>query len=465
MLLNMSIIEQLFSEWQSLQPLKNEDQKRLDRKFMLEFNFNSNHIEGNTLTYGQTEFLLLFGRVVNNANMRDLEEMKASNVGLQMVKEEAKEKDHHLTEYFIRTLHKTLLREDYDVTVSMPNGSYSTYTVHAGTYKTRPNSVISRTGETFEYASPEETPSLMADLVQWYNEAESEKALSPIELAALFHYRYIRIHPFEDGNGRISRLIVNYILYRHGYPMIVVKSIDKDNYLQALNECDLATGPIPTDGARATIKQITPFVLYLSRCLEQSLKVCIKAAKGESIEEPTDFDKELSLIEQNIRKDNNQSENYDLIQERINVFNNFHRNLAVKLLDALKPVHRFFNEVNAGYFISKFKDGIRLDGYFSVDSNTPLIREELTEKKIKILSDAQSILLHIDFAGVKSQYDMKDISFILKADVLLDLTSYSFDGYQYSYGTYPDMQIIEDYISKTKELVLSKIRKAIRQDI
>lgn len=460
----MSAIEQLFSEWRSLQPLKDEDQERLDRKFMLEFNFNSNHIEGNTLTYGQTEFLLLFGRVVDNANMRDLEEMKASNVGLQMVKEEAKEKEHHLTEYFIRTLHKTLLREDYDVTVSMPNGSYNTYTVHAGTYKTRPNSVISRTGERFEYASPEETPSLMADLIQWYNEAENENVLSPIELAALFHYRYIRIHPFEDGNGRISRLIVNYILARHGYPMIVVKSIDKDNYLQALNECDLAIGPIPSDGAQATIKQIFPFVSYLSRCLEQSLKVCIKAAKGESIEEPTDFDKELSLIEQNIRKDKNQNKNFDLIEERINVFNYFHRVLAEKIKVALKPVHRFFNEVSSGYYISKFKDGIRYGGYFSVDSETPLIKEKIPEKNIKILSDAQSILFDIYFSGVKTQYDMKDITIHLKVNVIFDLTSYSFDDHQYVYGTYPDMQLIEDYISKTKELVLTKIKKAIRKE-
>ena len=77
----MDKIDTLFNEWKSLQPLKENDQRRLDQKFMLEFNYNSNHIEGNTLTYGQTEFLLMFGKVVDNANMKDLEEMKASNVG------------------------------------------------------------------------------------------------------------------------------------------------------------------------------------------------------------------------------------------------------------------------------------------------------------------------------------------------------------------------------------------------
>ena len=60
----MGRIAELFEEWQSLQPLKESDQARLDQKFMLEFNYNSNHIEGNTLTYGQTEMLLMFGKVV-----------------------------------------------------------------------------------------------------------------------------------------------------------------------------------------------------------------------------------------------------------------------------------------------------------------------------------------------------------------------------------------------------------------
>ncbi len=291
----MDKIATLYNEWQSLQPLKESDQTRLDQNFMLDFNYNSNHIEGNTLTYRQTEMLLMFGKVVESANMKDLEEMKASNVGLKMIKEMALDKEQPLTEYFIRTLHQTLLREDYTVYRLLPSGINTSYVVHAGRYKTRPNSVITATGERFEYASPEETPALMADLIQWYNEAEAKGELSPIELASLFHYRYIRIHPFEDGNGRVSRLIVNYILYHHGYPMIVVKSADKDNYLTALNRCDVVVGPVPSDGAHAELSQITPFVEYMSKCLERALDISIKAAKGESIEDADDWRKNLKL--------------------------------------------------------------------------------------------------------------------------------------------------------------------------
>lgn len=292
----MKKIQELYNEWKSVQPLSAEVQSKIDRKFMLEFNYNSNHIEGNTLTYGQTELLLMFGKVDSDAKMHDLEEMKAHNVGLKMMQEEANASDRPLTEYFIRELHRTLLREDYTVRKELPDGNVSTYTVHAGQYKTRPNSVITTTGERFEYASPEETPALMTDLVEWYNIATNEGALSAIELASLFHYRYIRIHPFDDGNGRIARLLVNFILLRAGYPMIIVRSNDKDKYLSALNSSDLKVGLVPSDGAHANIDQIQPFVEYMKSCLERALNIRIRAAKGESIEEEDDWKKQMSLI-------------------------------------------------------------------------------------------------------------------------------------------------------------------------
>lgn len=268
----MSKIDNLYKEWLALQPVKEELRQRLDEKFMLEFNYNSNHIEGNTLTYGQTELLLLFGRVVGEAKMKDLEEMKAHNVCLKMTIAEAGEKDRPLTESFIRILHQTMLREDYTVYRQLPGGVNTSYVVHAGCYKTRPNSVITPTGERFEYASPEETPALMTDLIQWHNQAEADEKLTPVELAALFHYRYIRIHPFEDGNGRIARLLMNYILLRHGYPMIVIRSKNKKTHLEALGKADKKVGPVPSDGANTSLEQAQDFVNYIAKQVEQTLE-------------------------------------------------------------------------------------------------------------------------------------------------------------------------------------------------
>ena len=265
-------IKKALTAWQELQPLSEKDKDRLSRRFTVDFNYNSNHIEGNTLTYGQTEILLLFGKVIGEASVRDVQEMTASNVGLRMMTEEAKVKETPLTQNFIRTLHRTLLREDYTV-------------YRNGQYKTRSNSVITRYGDRFEYASPEETPSLMADLVDWYNKAEQEGKLSPVELAALFHYRYIRIHPFEDGNGRIARLMVNFILTRHDYPMIVVRSRKKSEYLEALHQADLEVGPVPSDGAHADIKDIRPFLKYFNNLVATEVynDVLFVSEKNENV--------------------------------------------------------------------------------------------------------------------------------------------------------------------------------------
>lgn len=188
-----------------------------------------------------------------------------------MMAEEAGLQDIPLTQNFIRQLHQTLLREDYTVYRKLPGGVETSYVIHAGKYKTRPNSVITRYGERFEYASPEETPAFMTDLVDWYNAAEQSGKLSPVELAALFHYRYIRIHPFEDGNGRIARLLVNYVLSRHGWPMIVVRSRKKQDYIEALHQTDLVVGDSPNDGAHATLGQIRPFLNYFKKLVSDEL--------------------------------------------------------------------------------------------------------------------------------------------------------------------------------------------------
>ena len=258
-------IKKALAAWQNLQPLSEKDRDRLSRRFTVDFNYNSNHIEGNTLTYGQTEILLLFGKVIGEADVRDVQEMTASNVGLRMMSEEASVKEVPLTQNFIRTLHKTLLREDYTVYRELPGGVQTSYVIHAGQYKTRPNSVITRYGDRFEYASPEETPSLMTDLVDWYNRTEESGEFDPVELAALFHYRYIRIHPFEDGNGRIARLLVNFILARHNYPMVVVRSRNKKDYLEALHKTDLVVGPVPSDGSHASLRDARHFVNWFKK--------------------------------------------------------------------------------------------------------------------------------------------------------------------------------------------------------
>lgn len=455
----MTQIEQLYSQWQALQPLKQEDQSRLDQKFMLEFNYNSNHIEGNTLTYGQTEFLLLFGKTVDFASMKDLEDMKASNVGLKMMIEQA-ESDYPLTETFIRQLHKTILREDYEEYRSRGGHSFH-YTVHAGIYKTRPNSVITPSGERFDYASPEETPALMTDLVNWYRQAEEERTYTLPELCAMFHYRYIRIHPFEDGNGRIARLLVNFILHRHHYPMIVVKSADKENYLKALSACDGFVGTTPSDGAHAEITEIAPFVEYIKMCMEQSLSLCIRAAKGLSIEEDGDFMKELRILERQKRQDIASEES----QTRLNATEvwNVLEFVFFPIVQGFKTsintandVFRF-NQIMVSTQMSKTKD---LQNALAIDD---VMRDTKNPQILDFVNNAGSMWYHCEIfnpTNPRTVYMHIDKKFY----IAFFEDHYFVDGIlnkNFPYGKYPSENEKRNIVSQFKKDILSELKESL----
>lgn len=103
----MSQLDKLYKQWLDAQPISVDDERLWQRKFMLDFNYNSNHIEGNMLTYGQTVFLLLLGEVVGSAKMKDLEEMRDHNVCLNMVVSKA-DGDEPLTDTFIRQVHQVM---------------------------------------------------------------------------------------------------------------------------------------------------------------------------------------------------------------------------------------------------------------------------------------------------------------------------------------------------------------------
>jgi Fic family protein len=107
-----SDIDRLKTELEELPSITPENDHRLQKVIRLEFNYNSNHIEGNTLTYTDTELLLLKGDTRGNHNIRDYEEMKASNVALQLVKDFATQRN-LLTETFLRQLNNILLVEPY----------------------------------------------------------------------------------------------------------------------------------------------------------------------------------------------------------------------------------------------------------------------------------------------------------------------------------------------------------------
>lgn len=282
-------IERLKADWMALQPMDPSHAAKLHQKMRLEWNYNSNHIEGNTLTYGETELLLIFDQTKGDHEFREYEEMKGHDVALKMVEDLAKDKERELTESFICNLNKLLLKEPFYKEAITPDGQPTRRLIKIGEYKSHPNSVRLQNGKMFHYASPAETPAKMHDLLQWYRQVADEGKHHPITLAAELHYRFVLIHPFDDGNGRISRLLMNYHLLRNDYPPVIIKSADKKNYLRALNEAD--TG------------NVAAFIDYVAEQLIWSYEISIKAAKGESIDEVGDWEKKLVLLEKQIPKE------------------------------------------------------------------------------------------------------------------------------------------------------------------
>jgi Fic family protein len=272
-------------ELDKLRPLSPEMEKRIMQKFRLDWNYHSSHIEGNALTYGETKALILFGHTAQAKPFKDHLEMSGHDEAIKYIEEVIKQ-ERPLTENFIRELHELILKEPYEVNAITPDGKHTKKLVQVGKYKTTPNHIQTKTGEIFYFTSPEETPAKMQDLMIWYNDNQNKPETDPVLFATEFHYLFIRIHPFDDGNGRIARLLMNFILMQKGYPPAIIKTEDKNNYYNALQQAD--TG------------QIEYFFNYICLQVIHSLDLMIKGAKGEEIEELDDFDKKLALLKSEI---------------------------------------------------------------------------------------------------------------------------------------------------------------------
>lgn len=146
---------------------------------------------------------------------------------------------------------------------------------HRGRYKTMPNSVAAfdasgkRVGIVFETATPLETPRLMSELVHWVN-ATLETDMHPLLVAAIFVVVFLEIHPFQDGNGRLSRVLTTLLLLRAGYAYVPYSSLEsvierhKESYYLALRQTQ---GTIRTDSPNWN-----PWVLFFLRALQQQVK-------------------------------------------------------------------------------------------------------------------------------------------------------------------------------------------------
>jgi len=191
--------------------------KRLEQ-FMVENTYNSNAIEGNSLTLRETAAILLDGATVAKKPIKDHLEAIGHKDAFGYIVDMAKNKV-PLSQKAIRDIHSLVLMND-----AKNRGSYRQYPVEI-------------LGTDFVPPPPEEVPRLMSELLDNYK----RDVRHPIESISDFHIKFERIHPFIDGNGRTGRLILNLELMRAGYAPVDIKFKDRDAYYTCFDDYD-ATG-------------------------------------------------------------------------------------------------------------------------------------------------------------------------------------------------------------------------------
>ncbi len=203
-------------------PLNDGILRKLQNNLRTEFIYNSNAIEGNTLTLRETDIILQFGITVKGKSLKEHNEVKGQEYALDFLNEVLK-KEEPLSIRLIREFHALILNDDKD---------------NRGRFKQENNTILGAKFQTTPFYQVEEK---LQELIDNFN--ESDKNL--IEKVAKFHNDFEMVHPFNDGNGRTGRLLMNLELMKNGYPITIIKNEDRDDYYQALEIASIDKNYIP----------------------------------------------------------------------------------------------------------------------------------------------------------------------------------------------------------------------------
>lgn len=205
------LIEKKKAELESRRPLTEGEVQRLHEDFMIEYTYNSNAIEGNTLTLRETD-MVLRGLTIDQKPLKDHMEAVGHKDAFYFVAQLVKEKA-ELTEYVIKQIHSLVLSDK---------------PMDKGTYRKVPVRIL---GAHNEPVQPYLIEPKMNELLQNFKNDNRNIA----EKLAFFHINFEGIHPFIDGNGRTGRLLVNLELMKAGYPPIDIKFTDRKRYYDAFD--------------------------------------------------------------------------------------------------------------------------------------------------------------------------------------------------------------------------------------
>lgn len=268
----IAAIDEFKGAWRALGRLAPDRLSALRRVATLESIGSSTRIEGSRLTDRAVE-RLLSNLAVQKLDTRDEQEVAGYAELMDLVF--SAWQDIPFNENHIQQLHQVLLQHS------------EKDAWHRGQYKTNSNSVAAfdangvQLGIVFETASPFDTPRLMAELVTWVNEERGRAGLHPLLMVAIFVVVFLEIHPFQDGNGRLSRALTTLLLLQTGYAYVPYSSLEsvieqnKEAYYLALRQTQ---GTIRTDAPNWQ-----PWLLFFLRSLSEQVRRLEKKVEREKI--------------------------------------------------------------------------------------------------------------------------------------------------------------------------------------
>lgn len=245
-----AVLQRKLGELNSLRPLPPPAVRKLRSQFEIEMTYNSNAIEGNTLSLKETYLVINEGMTVKGKSLKDHLEAKDHFAALEFLYDLIEEgKRHTMSEHLVRTLHQLIVHE--------------TDKEWAGRYR---ESEVMIGGSDHSPPDALEVPSKMRELISWLRTMSGK--MHVVEFAALFHHRLVHIHPFLDGNGRTARLAMNLLLMQAGYPLVIILRNDRKKYYSVLSQADKGN--------------VAPLVLFIGQAVERSLNIYLKTLTPSS---------------------------------------------------------------------------------------------------------------------------------------------------------------------------------------
>lgn len=251
MLIMFSLLDDMKSKVEDKRPISHDLMKTLTQKFREDWTYHTNAIEGNTFTLQETAFFLREGLTIKGKTLREHLEIINHAEAIEYLTDAIRHRD--LTEGLIKEFHAILFQG-----VKHREGEQP---ITPGEYKTQDNHVLTQSGKIHYYVPAIHVQSEMDKLLKWY--MTKQNTLHPVELAAIFHHRIASIHPFTDGNGRVSRICMNFILMRSGFPPAIIRRENRQDYYLALEEADNGN--------------VEPFVKLVSDEVRRGLEIMVNA--------------------------------------------------------------------------------------------------------------------------------------------------------------------------------------------